>query len=206
MSAIETEYFLLFPRYESLGFLLEPDEWTSSRPLLSRALPPGRPLRFLNGYADDLPDPALEVPLDLLFDSVTFAVTDRIRAALEGFEIAGLQFFPAVIVDSLGVEHRDYWYMNVHEQRPWLDRARARMLMPDGVPPGPDDLAYVTRYALDEPAMRAVPEEARLVFMLDGVMTAAFFVHARIVGILDSLGATGFRAFSVASFNHGDQY
>jgi hypothetical protein len=200
----ELSYHLLFPSsYEPGLVMLSPDQATADRPYLARELLPGPPLRFTNGFGDRLPGPGHECIDEMLVAALTFGVRDRVRELIEGFAIEGLQFYPMVFVDARGREHPDYWYMNLHGERDFLDLNASQVLEP---PSRPGDRVYVTRYVLDAPKMETVAEESRLIFRLQGVLNMNFFVHDRILALLEQHGVTGYRAFRVGTFDEGMQY
>ncbi len=201
--SFEYEYHLIFPSMELGVVVLQPDEWTSSRPYLTDALIPGKPLRFVNGFADSLLSPKSERVEDMLFDGKTYGVRNKVRDLLERYEIAGLQFYPMIFQDTLGTEHLDYFYANLYIEQPFLDRTASRILPTSRGRNAPR--VFLLKYAFDEAKMRGVPEEARLVFRLEGVRNANFIVHQRILASLVSAGVTGFRAFRVADFTEGMQ-
>jgi hypothetical protein len=204
MSNFEDSYHLLFPAsYEPGLVMLAPDRDTAARPYLSYELPPGKPLRFSNGFNDRLPSPAQERVDDMLFAARTFGVRERVRELIEDFAIEGLQFYPMIFTDARGHEHTDYWYINLYRERDFLDLNVSQMLEP---PSTPSERVYVTRFAFDANAMASATDESRLIFQLQGVLNMNFFVHDRILGLLAQANVTGYRAFQVASFTEGMQY
>ncbi|SEB04699.1 imm11 family protein [Rubrimonas cliftonensis] len=204
MTGIASEYSLLFPSFTPGMVMLAPDRDTSARHYLSHHLAPGRPLRFSNGFADQLETGMQERLDDMLFDGKTFGVRDRVRELIEPFAIEGLQFHPMIFDAANGGRHDDYWYANLHLERPWLDR-NASELMPGRSSDPSARRVFVLRYRLDETALAATPRESRLIFRLEGVRNANFFVHTELVARLRSARVTGFRAFPVLEFREGMQ-
>jgi hypothetical protein len=201
---MEDQYYFLYPEFTPGMVILQPDEATSRRHYLSAALPPGKPLRFLNGFADRVAEAGgLERIDDLLYQSKTFAFRDHLREKIEAFDIADLQFYPMVFTDSKGVDHRDYWFANVYDERPFLDEGKSD-LMP-GQDTSDEDL-IVVRYAFNRLAMSKVAEEQRLIFRLARAGNCGLVFHQRIADILAAENATGYRAFRVSEFTEGEQY
>lgn len=198
---LERQYYLIYPRLVPGVVLLQPTEATETRADLSGPLPPGKPLEFVNDEQDEPGAKGIKERLgDVLFDPQSFALKNHLREQIEEFEISGLQFYPMVYRDLSGVRHKDYWYANLFIEQPFLDLKRSELM--DDDEPDPESI-YVLKYAFNEKVMRGVPEEARLIFALSGVMNPGIFVHQRILGILRDSKATGYEAFRVSEFEDG---
>jgi hypothetical protein len=225
MSTFERSYHLLFSSWEGPGLvMLKPDRETAKRVYLGYPLPPGKPLRFSNGFSDRLSDPSQERIDDMLSEANSFGVREHVRALVERFDIEGLQFYPMIFTDSRGREHTDYWYMNLYNERSFLDLG-ASQVRPDvqeeddeeddedddeedvgGDDDEDDNDVMVVKYAFDAKAMADVPEESRLIFQLKGVLNPNFFIHDRILELLNQAKVTGYRAFRVSDFTEGMQF
>lgn len=173
------------------------------RPYEFEVLKPGKPLRFYNAYSDELSSPNQERIEDILYDGENFGVRDRVRELIEPFDIAHLHFYSIMFVDATGREHTDYWYMQLIEDSPFLDRRASKLMK--GSDTGPDDDLDVLRYAFNGKAMAKVPEESRLVFRVAGASNSNLFVHDRILGLLSQAKVTGYRAYRVSDFREGMQ-
>ena len=139
----------------------------------------------------------------MLADGLTFGVSDCVRELIEPLAIGGLQFYPMIFTDTSGNRHFDYYYMNFHEHRPFIDFGKSELL--EGTS-AEDENILVVRYAFDEDAMRAVEQRDRLMFIAADTLNGGVFAHASVVSKLNEANVSGFRAIPVTEFEEGMQY
>lgn len=206
MKRIEEQYFFLHPQRGEVLFIA-PDQATDARPYLGAELLPGPPLRFLDAQANDPnAEPEPRAITDVLHGPGVIAFHNRLRLRLEEFELVGMRFYPMVLEDAGGNKHNEYWLLNVFEEQPFVDLKKSELLDEEDPDDPEDDGVVVLQFAFDERAMKAVPEDKRLVFRPAHVMNAALVFHERIVNMLHQENATGFRAFRVSEFHEGMQF
>lgn len=204
MSALASEYYLLFPAsLEDGAVVLQADDATARRHHLSEKLIPGKPLGFVNGFASTIVEGVEERIDDMLSAGMSFGVRDCVRELIEPLAIGGLQFYPMIFTDSGGQRHFDYYFMNFYEHRPFIDFGKSELL--EGTSEG-DENILVVRYAFDEEAMRAVEQKDRLMFIAADTLNGGVFAHASVVSKLQKAEVTGFRAIPVSEFEEGMQY
>lgn len=203
MSAIDNDYYLLYPVFHDEGMVfLKPDDATARRHYLSEELNSGKPLIFENGFADRLEDPSDEKIEDFLGAGLTFGVHDRVREVIEPMGLEGVQFYPMIFRDSAGKDHYDWYFLNIFEMRPFLDR-KASMLLPQTALDA--KRVVVMKFSLDAEAIAAAPEAQRHMFLLDGVLNGTVVVHASVFSKLEAAGISGYQAFKLPEFQAGMQ-
>jgi hypothetical protein len=142
---------------------------------------------------------------DVLFSGPYFMVTERIYHLIADFEIAGLQYYPAVY-ESDGGDLYDYWFLvfTGTSGRDWYDRDRSVVEDEDELDEG--EKPFIERYSLDVQRLSAIQEEERLMFRMTGVMLPLVFVHERIVDLFRRNQASGIRFIRVSDYEDGMEY
>ena len=167
MMPFEEQYYIIHADVSLPGVvILMPDDTTAKRPYVSTELVSGKPLRFLNAFADEQ-DAAkiLEQLRGVVFDGSSFAVREPIKEKLAVYDVAGMQYYRMTYLERSGVLHTDYWYAYFFEPRAFLDPNRSTFLI-EADEDDEDDEAEVLKFAFDADAMQQEPEEARLMFKL----------------------------------------
>jgi hypothetical protein len=207
MMSFEEQYHIIYPDITLEGVvILMPDKTTARRSYVSTELMSGKPLGFLNGFAEQ--QDAASVPeqlRDVLFDGYSFAVRDPIKERLAAFDVTGMQYYRMTYLDRSGLLHTDFWYANFFERRPFLDLDRSTILI-EADEDDEDDEPIIQKFAFDAAAMRQEPEESRLLFELAGALNGHTFVHERILPLFGPATDGGFRSFRVSEFEEGMQH
>lgn len=206
MNDFDSEYFIFLENEKPCYPTLVAKGSTVDRPYGRRELSSGGgPLAFFDGFRNEqLRDGTKEILTDILFDGTSMVVTSRIKSSLEGFDIDGLQYYPAIYIDNSGIWHEDYWYMNFYTRLDCWDREFS-IYDSEFDENDPYDFADVDRYSLDSGKLSRVPASERMMFKMGRSAGQYIFAHKEIAKFFLLEQIPSMQIFKVSEFEEGDQ-
>jgi len=216
MNKYNEQYYILFNDVKQSSYL-KPLRKTTDRDYEYKKLHiAGGPAFFENAFKEEDRDAGKKHPVyDLMDSSGHYLISDRIYEKMNHYEIAYMQFFPAVFIDDDDQWHENYVFTNFYDLLDCLDIENSTIteLDDDDDDDYEDDdyeeeeeLHIVDEFCLSETILDKIPEEQRLIFSIAKTTSTYVFVHQKIKDIFDQENATGVMFKPVIGYVSGDEY
>ena len=226
MNKYNEQYYLLFNSAKQPSYL-KPLRKTVDRDYEYKKLQlAGGPAFFENAYKEENRKAGIKQPIyDLMDSSGHYLISDRLYEKMKHFDIANMQFFPAVFIDDDDQWHENYVLTNYYDLLDCLDIENSTITELDDDDDEDDDyedddyedddedddyeeeeLHIVKEFCLSEKILDKIPEEQRLIFSIAKTTDTYIFVHQKIKDIFDQENATGAMFKPVIGYVSGDEY
>jgi hypothetical protein len=204
MSIYEEQYYIVSKQYDENTLYLRALDRTENRDYDFEKLRFGEePLFFENAYKDEDKAAGLIRPLKKAHMNSTYLIVDdSIKGDLEGYDISGFQFYPAVIIDDDGNYHENYWFFNIYNEYDFLDCEGSEI---KNYKPGAKR-NKVVKYKLDDEKLQAVSEESRLIFMMPNTDQRTTYVHQKVVDVFEKHGVDNINFLRMSEWYRGKQF
>lgn len=127
-------------------------------------------------------------------------VSKKIHDALAPMNIKGIQFIPAIITGKNNEIYEDYWFLNICNQYPALDKEKSNCEW------NSLGLAYLMMsIVLNEEYLKTIPLEERLVFFLSENGVKQFF-HKSVVDAIMAINPVGLKFYNIREWQEGLQF
>jgi len=127
-------------------------------------------------------------------------VSKKIYDVLAPMNIKGIQFISAIVTGKNNEIYEDYWFLNICNQYPALDREKSDCRW-DSM-----GIAYLMMtIVLNEEYLKTIPLEERLVFFLSE-NTVKLFFHKSVVDAIMATNPEGLRFYNVREWKEGQQF
>lgn len=166
----------------------------------------GRPLVF------DMDEPELRRSQnypgeigDFIVSGGDVLVSQKVNDILVEHQSPRSEMYPAVLKDIDGNDIEPLYYLHIWEELDVWDRERSEYLMPYN--PNDNLCAALTRIALNEDAIAAIPHEDRQYFLLENVGKVPLLFHKDLLSLLIEKNVTsGAIFFNLSEFEEGIQF
>ena len=205
MKDYNEDYYLLFANPDFEEYDIEPDDTSANRNYDSEELDFGqKPLIFSTETPDlDFANGDYEI----FFPIGSIVVTDKLKDELET-GLHGAKFYPAIVKGEEEGIREDVWALNIFKPLDCWDRAKSIAVYPGGVKSldGIDVLPSVKSFHLSNEVLDEIPENERLIFVMDNTDVTNIFVHQRMVDIFSANNVKGVNFFKVSQYHFGMEF
>lgn len=204
MTKHEEQYYIASKQYNEDTLYLSALDRTESRDYDFERLKFGRePLFFENAYKEDDRGKGVRRPIKKAHMNSTYLIVNNdIKADLDGYNISGFQFYPAVIVDDDDNYHEDYWFFNIYKEFDFLDCKGSEI---KNYKPGAKR-NKVMKYKLDVEKLERISEENRLIFMMPNTDQRTTYVHQKIVDVFERHRVDNINFLKMSEWYRGKQF
>ena len=205
MTNYNNEYFIVKPNYDDSQMVIRIHEKSNHRFYGCEHLLPEAPLFFEPGFQEENKEMGI-IPnkTDIMFGAGSFIINNTIREEMIKYDFQGIQFYPAVLIDTDGSWDESYWFLNIWQDLDCWDREKS---VYDPIEEDWDeDDTMIDQYYLNPTVLDKIPEENRLLFKMGGETNKYIFMHKTLVDFLLQNNHTGIRFFKVSEFTDGDQF
>jgi len=206
MSKYDQEYYLPFASMDDSKLFVGMPKKTVMRRIGHKKLNPADgPMFYHNAYKEEDKKEGVKLPIpDIMLVSREMIIPNEMMKFLRGFQIPGIQVFPAVYIDDDDNWHENLSVIHCYKRLDCLDFEKSII---------DDDLEYweegddhsVDKPSLSEVALNGIPEDERLIFKIDNVKGLHIYFHQRIVDYIREMKYTGVHFIKVADFEEGMQ-
>ena len=205
MNNFNEDYYLLFVDPAREEYNLREGAKTANTEYDYKELNYGSaPLQFSSKTSDlNFADSEYEV----FFTIGSIVVTDKIKDLI-GDKLYGSKFYPAIIKGKQEGVREDVWALNIFNRLDCWDRTKSIASYPGGMKSieGIDYLASVKSFSLSEDILEKIPEEDRLLFVMDNTDVTNIFIHKKIVDIFKKNNVKGSKFFKVSQYRFGMEF
>lgn len=203
MKNYSEDYYLIFQDPDMYD--IEPDESTSRRNYDSEELFLGqKPLMFTAEHPDlNFTNNDYEI----FFPIGSIVVTDKIKNAIEG-GLYGAKFYPAIIKGEDKGIREDTWALNIYDFLDCWDKDKSVVSYPGGIKSieGVEVLPSVKSFYLSQEVLDKIPEEKRLMFVMDNTDVTNIFIHKKYVEVVKNYNVKGVKFFKVSEYKFGMEF
>jgi len=163
------------------------------------------PMFYHNAYKEEDKKEGVKLPIpDIMLITREMIIPNEMMKFLRGFNIPGIQVFPAVYIDDDDNWHENLSVIHCYKRLDCLDFENSRIKNNPRTWEEGDD-HKVKKPSLSEAALNAIPEDERLIFKIDNVKGLHIYFHQRIVDYIREMKYTGVHFIKVADFEEGMQ-
>lgn len=210
--AIEDDYFIVKINFKDKQYLkagMLPNAVAEHQPVNFGLIESNQPLEFSNNAKEDfINNNHQEILRDIIPASTSFIVKEPVKKSLEQFNIANLQFYPAIYRDLNNKVH-SYWYLNFYEKldcwcrknsvynrEKYLTRKDRKHFA--GV--------SISKYALDLQIITALPQNKNIFFKMAKSSPSDVFIHKAVLKELTEFDLHGVQFFKVSEYTRGMEF
>lgn len=204
MSELQQEYYIPFRANTKNKLFINTDEKSSRRYYHYRKFNiVDGPMVYLNDYKEENLKLGIKIPLpDIFLDFGAMIIPKAFMAFLRQFDIHGLQLFPTIYIDDDEKWHENLWLVNFFEGIDCIDKEKSKIdydpeLWDEGDPLIVDDTIF------DDSALRAIPEDQRLIFKMSNVDKPHLYCHQRVGEYIREQNYTGIIFVKASDYKKG---
>ncbi|MCG7488713.1 hypothetical protein MHN79_04330 [Vibrio sp. Of14-4] len=205
MKDYNEDYYLLFANPDYEEYDIEPDDSSARRNYDSEELDFGhRPIIFTT----ETPDLSFaNGEYEVFFPIGSIVVSDKLKVQLEN-GLYGAKFYPAVVKGEDKGIRDDVWVLNVFEPLDCWDREKSVAIYPGGVKSlsGISVLPSIKSFYLSKEILDNIPEEDRLLFVMDNTDVTNIFVHKKVVDIFNKNNIKNINFLKVSQYKFGMEF
>ncbi|MEZ8098875.1 imm11 family protein [Vibrio bivalvicida] len=205
MKNYNEDYYLLFANPDYEEYDIEPDDSSANRNYDSEELYFGQKPLIFTAETPNLNFASSEY--EIFFPIGSIVVTDSLKVKLEE-GLYGSKFYPAIVKGEDKGIREDVWALNIFKPLDCWDRNKSVAVYPEGVKSiqGIDVLPSIKSFHLSHEVLDEIPENERLIFVMDNTDVTNIFVHKRIVDIFSANNVKGVNFFKVSQYRFGMEF
>ena len=205
MSKYDQEYYLPFAAMDDNKIFVGMDRKSVRRRRLKKINIAEGPMFYHNDYREEDKNKGDKNPIpDIMPVNGQMVIPNDMMRFLRVFETPGIQLFPAVYIDDDDNWHENLSVIHCYKRLDCLDFEKSLIKNnPRAWKEGDDN--KVKQLSLSEAALKAIPEDERLIFQINKVKRRHLYCHQRIVDYIREMKYTGVEFIKVADFEEGMQ-
>ncbi|MEZ8615775.1 DUF1629 domain-containing protein [Vibrio splendidus] len=205
MKDYNEDYYLLFANPDYEEYDIEPDDSSAKRNYDSEELDFGQKPLIFTTETSDLS--FANGDYEIFFPIGSIVVTDKLKVKLEE-GLYGSKFYPAIVKGEDKGIREDVWALNLFKPLDCWDRNKSIAVYPGGAKSlqGIDVLPSIKSFHLSHEVLDEIPENDRLIFVMDNTDVTNIFVHRRVVDVFFDKNIKGVNFFKVSQYRFGMEF